>query len=292
MEMNFRTPEFWKHAWAEYLVDNAQGKAFSNQNIWNLVAGGYRKNESDLQKRQSADETMLRGFLEKGVLNEGIRILDVGCGPGTYAIPFAKLGAEVVAIDVSSAMIERLRKETPPELAGKISSIVADWHDIDLRARGLMHAFDFVFARMTPATTEPEQFEKLNLASKKWVYSASWAGARHDTPMDELWRELTGARRERSNSHFFYAMNFLMSSGFFPEVQFHQIQWEKNEPIEQAFAFYSAFFANAITPKPDDLDEQIRAFLKSIEENGEIRGLKKGAIVEMLWDVSVAPMWL
>ena len=36
----------------------------------------------------------------------GLRILDIGCGGGLLAEPFARLGAEVTAIDASSAAIE------------------------------------------------------------------------------------------------------------------------------------------------------------------------------------------
>jgi 2-polyprenyl-3-methyl-5-hydroxy-6-metoxy-1,4-benzoquinol methylase len=38
----------------------------------------------------------------------GKRILDIGCGAGEYALLFASLGAEVVAIDLSSVCIEKL----------------------------------------------------------------------------------------------------------------------------------------------------------------------------------------
>ncbi len=41
---------------------------------------------------------------------EGKRVLDMGCGPGVYAELLASKGAEVVALDVSEAMV-RLARE-------------------------------------------------------------------------------------------------------------------------------------------------------------------------------------
>jgi SAM-dependent methyltransferase len=39
-------------------------------------------------------------------LEAGDRVLDLGCGPGTLTIPFARLGFEVVGIDPEQAMLE------------------------------------------------------------------------------------------------------------------------------------------------------------------------------------------
>jgi SAM-dependent methyltransferase len=40
-------------------------------------------------------------------LGPGVRVLDVGCGTGRHAVPIAGLGAEVVGVDQSPAMLER-----------------------------------------------------------------------------------------------------------------------------------------------------------------------------------------
>src|SRR5262245_19553711 len=39
-----------------------------------------------------------------------MRVLDLGCGDGTTAIPLAKLGAEVVGIDIARNLIEAGKK--------------------------------------------------------------------------------------------------------------------------------------------------------------------------------------
>jgi len=86
----------------------------------------------------AADESVLDPFLK--ILQETLpcaRILDVGCGPGQYAIRFAGRGHEVVLLDTSSFFLnvskERIRREglrTPellkcdilsPESRGRVS---------------------------------------------------------------------------------------------------------------------------------------------------------------------------
>ncbi|MBC8364097.1 MAG: class I SAM-dependent methyltransferase [Actinobacteria bacterium] len=47
-------------------------------------------------------------------LDEGARILDVGCGPGRHAHELARRGFEVVGVDVSHAFIDLATRDAPP----------------------------------------------------------------------------------------------------------------------------------------------------------------------------------
>src|SRR3974390_3112809 len=44
-----------------------------------------------------------------------IRALDLGCGEGTTAVPLAKLGAEVVGIDIASNLVEAGKRRAEKE---------------------------------------------------------------------------------------------------------------------------------------------------------------------------------
>src|SRR6059058_2558881 len=39
-------------------------------------------------------------------ITKGLRVLDLGCGDGTTAIPAAKLGADVLGVDIASNLVE------------------------------------------------------------------------------------------------------------------------------------------------------------------------------------------
>ncbi|HEV8543812.1 MAG TPA: class I SAM-dependent methyltransferase, partial [Verrucomicrobiae bacterium] len=39
-------------------------------------------------------------------INKGLKLLDIGCGDGTTAIPAAKLGADVLGIDIARNLVE------------------------------------------------------------------------------------------------------------------------------------------------------------------------------------------
>jgi ubiquinone/menaquinone biosynthesis C-methylase UbiE len=55
--------------------------------------------------RESAD-TLVKG-LDVG---PGLRVLDLGCGDGTTALPLAQAGAEVVGIDIARNLLEAATK--------------------------------------------------------------------------------------------------------------------------------------------------------------------------------------
>jgi len=70
----------------------------------------------------------------------GRRVLDAGCGAGQLAFELARRGAEVVAIDLSSTLLDLARERAPAGLAGSVRFIAGDMLD---PAHG---AFDHVVA--------------------------------------------------------------------------------------------------------------------------------------------------
>jgi len=56
----------------------------------------------------------------------GKRVLDAGCGTGAMTEELARRGAEVVAIDISPALVDIAAKRLPPELAARVSFTSGD----------------------------------------------------------------------------------------------------------------------------------------------------------------------
>lgn len=83
--------------------------------------------------------------LLRGHLQEGMRVLDLGCGPGLFSIEAARLvgkKGEVVAADVQQGMLDLVRERiqtNPP--AGRISL-----HKSSKRSLNLHGTFDFILA--------------------------------------------------------------------------------------------------------------------------------------------------
>jgi len=78
------------------------------------------------------------GFLVDALgLEPGMRLLDVGCGPGRHAHALATRGLEVVGIDISQRFVDLATTAAPPG---------ARFHRMDARALDLDAEFDAVIS--------------------------------------------------------------------------------------------------------------------------------------------------
>src|SRR3989344_9495593 len=87
---------------------------------WGRSAEWYRKllGEEGTYQR----DVILPNLLRVLEIKKGEIILDLGCGTGFFAREFYKLGARVAGVDVSKAMIEIARKNSPHGIEYRISS--------------------------------------------------------------------------------------------------------------------------------------------------------------------------
>ena len=90
-------------------ADTASAAPHSSREEWNRVAKGYDKTNTATQMRLGENA------LRRAQLMPGMRFLDVAAGSGALAIPAARLGARVVAVDQSPAMLELLRARAATE---------------------------------------------------------------------------------------------------------------------------------------------------------------------------------
>src|SRR5437868_3924229 len=65
-------------------------------------------------------------------ISKGIKVLDLGCGDGTTAIPAAKLGADVLGVDIASNLVEAGNKRAQDQ-----GLINLKFQEGDARARTL-----------------------------------------------------------------------------------------------------------------------------------------------------------
>lgn len=59
------------------------------------------------------DRSLLSAFAELVATRPGVRVADVGCGPGRVAAFLARHGLDVVGVDVSTALLARARSAHP-----------------------------------------------------------------------------------------------------------------------------------------------------------------------------------
>jgi predicted RNA methylase len=115
------------------------------------------------------------------------RVLDIGAGPGTLAIPFSKKVAHVTAVEPASGMVSVLEDQMRAEGAQNISVVQKRWEDVDISA-DLRPPYDVVIASFSLGMNDIRSaIEKMIEASSKYIYLYHFAG---DTSWDRQWREI------------------------------------------------------------------------------------------------------
>jgi ubiquinone/menaquinone biosynthesis C-methylase UbiE len=95
------------------------------QRAWDAIADGYNRSVTPSHMWLGSEG------LRRAGLRPGMRFLDVAAGSGALSIPAARLGARVLATDLSPAMLERLERRAREEELS-IETRVMDGHALDL----------------------------------------------------------------------------------------------------------------------------------------------------------------
>ena len=83
------TPAFWIAQWEELNASRTAYGGYGSPATWNAMAAGYgRRSDGDDRDREDRVGATLSFLDARGVSLEGARVLDIGCGPGTYAAAF------------------------------------------------------------------------------------------------------------------------------------------------------------------------------------------------------------
>lgn len=98
------------------------------EHAWTEIASGYDEHVTP------SNMTIAEGALQRAGLRRGMRMLDVAAGSGALSIPAARHGAEVLATDLSPAMVERLAARAREEGLSNLETRVMDGHALELEA--------------------------------------------------------------------------------------------------------------------------------------------------------------
>jgi SAM-dependent methyltransferase len=118
-ELDWGRPEYARRLLREHL-DQSHDGASRRQSV---IAGQVRR-------------------LRRLIPSAPARILDAGCGPGLYAVPFARLGYDVTGIDVSAAALRHARGlARATRLLGTARFVKGDLRGVALPEAGFDAAF-------------------------------------------------------------------------------------------------------------------------------------------------------
>ncbi|MGA2699047.1 MAG: class I SAM-dependent methyltransferase [Methanoregula sp.] len=109
-----------------------------------------KKENANRYAAQSAGEfeKRIRMTIDGLAVSRTTRVLDIGSGPGTLAIPLAAKVREVTAVEPGAGMIATLRDRAENEGITNITCIRKRWEDVD-PTRDLAGPYDLVIASLS-----------------------------------------------------------------------------------------------------------------------------------------------
>jgi ubiquinone/menaquinone biosynthesis C-methylase UbiE len=200
----------WRAAWIEH---NQARKAPDGIQYWNERADGFA--------HRAATSSYADDFIGYLALPPTQRILDMGSGAGTLALPLARAGHEVMAADFSVRMLEALecaaQKEGLSSLRTTLLDFNAPWGQWE--AAGITEGcVDVALASRSMMVDDlAEAFDKLERVARTKV------AVTMTTEFTPRGIKRTGKSYEGDPDFvpsFIFAVNLLFQRGSYPELRF------------------------------------------------------------------------
>lgn len=278
---------FWQKAWEEALaLDQVRAQAKKTVDVWNRRAESYNNNAWTESGNMRVEETL--AFLDTyGILNRQLRILDLGCGPGNFALAFAERGHQVVALDPAANMLAMLEEKLQAKAGCKklVTTVQADWVTLSLVEYGWNSYFDLVFASMTPGVCDVGTLQKSMAAAKHHVYLSRFAGPRNHPSVENVWNQFQAKPYYSLSLDILFPHNWLYASGYRPVQHFAQWEREHTQAVENAVEEIKNVLALRM-----DLDgvaeETIRRYVEErADKEGMFTEVKGATSAMLLWNI-------
>jgi len=180
----------WNEVWKARQERHESSKHFDDpSHNWERKENAERYNESSKGEFDARVKMTIAGL----DITPQSRILDIGSGPGTLALPLAPLVQEITAIEPGKGMVNLLNENMKKEGITNITCIRKRWEDIDITA-DLSGRYNIVLSSLALTMEDiRESLAKMNAVSSKYVYIFWFA----DPPFWErmyidLWPKLHG----------------------------------------------------------------------------------------------------
>ncbi|MBP2134408.1 hypothetical protein J2128_002374 [Methanomicrobium sp. W14] len=274
--------KFITDCWTQSVVNTGFYDEKKTACFWDKRSGEFAAGMRDAWRGKKTDEIL--SFLESsGFSPEGKKVLDIGCGPGTLAIPLAKTGAKVTAVDISSGMLEKL-KETVKKESLAIDIAECSWWTADIDSLGFRDGFDLVLASMTPGVKDFDSFKKMMACSKGMCYYSNFLKRGGDPVQNEIFM-LTGRENPAGYANgMMYPFMYLYLLGYHPEVRISHSVWKEESPWEEAGRKTAEFVGRSRECDEDTLNV-IRECYKKASPDGIYRSETDVYTGMMTWKV-------
>jgi len=157
----------WNEVWKARQQRHKASRHFEDStHNWDRKENAERYSESSKSEFDARVKMTIAGL----AINRKSRVLDIGAGPGTLALPLAPLVREITAVEPGKGMVRLLRENMRKEGIANITCIEKHWEDIDID-QDLDAPYDVVLSSLSLTMEDLRTaLAKMDTASSRYVY--------------------------------------------------------------------------------------------------------------------------
>ena len=271
----------WEHEWNDVLEEAMMSKCHVGSDGFSSF---YDDTAKDYQKGVLADIDFYQHIVDhlatEGIIRKGDSVLDIGSGPGTYTLPIAEKVGSIAALDPSNGMLELLMRESVARGLSNVKPIKSSWEDYNSEER-----FDLVFAALSPGIKGPAELMKMERFSTRSCCYINYGAAGGDKELsDDLWKLVTGEKKENNDFNITYPFNLLHSMGRKPNVLFFEKPKKVSMPCDD-IADGHIKWLSMFTHMDEAKEKQVRDYITGHSKDGRYEHEDKLTLVALFWNV-------
>lgn len=219
-----------------------------------------------------------RQQIEKLKINSNSTVLDIGAGPGTHAIPLAKMVKKITAVEPARGMFECLKQNIEEENLNNITCINKKWEDVNIDE---IEKHNIVIASFSLGMLDlREALKKMNDVANEYVYLFWHIGETvWERRYKEIYQRLGREYIPGPKSNYIY--NLLYQMGIYANIEVNETEYnQKYKNLDDA----ANEFKGMLDIETPDQEEILKEYLSEnlIKENGNLV-LKGKTMYAMMW---------
>ncbi len=254
----------WNDVWTIRTKDHLEcGNKTECASIWEEKEAAkkfWQMSQRDGQKR--ARET-----IKSLNLTPDSRVLDIGAGPGSLAIPISEQVAHVTAVEPSTGMLEVLQENIDEFGSNNITCVKKLWEDIDVE-KDLDGPYDVIIASFSLGMPDIRKaIEDMQAVSSGYIYLYWFAGETSwNLHSKKIWPKLHG-REYCSMPKCNILYNVLYGMGIYPNMSTFKLgRIERYASIYEAVDDLSSHFSVSTEEHRSILAEYLES---TLEKDGD-----------------------
>lgn len=254
---------------------------------WDQRAEAWEKERREKQKGEARVRSAVAYLEEQGLLRPDFQVADVGCGPGRFAVAFARRVRWVTGFDLSPRMIHYGLEYARREGVANLTLQALDFQTLEVEAAGLRRAFDLVFSSLTPAVHGQAGLEKMMDMSRAYCCNITHLYHRNSI-CRQLQEEVFGIPPVSPwGGRWFYSLfNLLLLRGYLPQTSYdRQLEARRFVPSQD----YAAMLLERVLPPAERTEKnqaRIFAWLQAhADGEGMLTETSEACYGRILWDV-------